>query len=207
MHAAGKIKERKEETRRLAWGRDVCFLRGSQASRELRPIGNGEFGAQRLQGLRSGRRGAAFEVEEYGGIGTQRTERACDQEAKLFFAEAAGHVGGAEAKNQVEELLAELADFGVARDGERREGIFAEKNGAAAANIGELGGERASGVRDFVLQEKHGMKLNSSLRDAQRLTEQVNLGLMERGKNENEIQVRGGAKFPFGGAAEEDGRE
>jgi hypothetical protein len=98
-----------------------------------------------LKGLR--RRGcwAALELEKYGGVRTQRTEGTCDQETKLFFAEAAGHVGGAEAKNEVEELLTELADFGVSRDGERREGIFAEENGAAAANVGELGAkERAA---------------------------------------------------------------
>jgi hypothetical protein len=47
------------------------------------------------------------------------------------------------------------------------------------------------------------MELDGGLRDAQRFTKLVGLGLMERGQNENKIQVRGGSKLAFCGASEE----
>jgi hypothetical protein len=203
LHAARKIEKRKEKKRCFARSRDASFLRGHEASGELGPIRDGQFGAQQLQGLRGGNRGTAFEVEECGGVRTQRTERSGDQKTELFFAEAACNVGGAEAKNQVEQLLAELANFCITGDGESSERIFAKKNGSTTPNIGELGCEGTSGMRNFILQEKHRMELESGLSDVERLAKLVGLGLMERGEDENEIQVGSGVEFAFGGAAEE----
>jgi hypothetical protein len=203
LHPASQIEERKEKTWGFAGGGDVCFLSGGEASGKLRPIWNAELGTQRLKSLRRRGCGVALKVEKYSGVGTQRAECPGDQQAELLFAEAAGNVGGAEAENEIEELLAELADFGGARDGERREWIVAKEDGAATSNVGELGGEGTSGVGDFRLQKKHGMKLNGGLRDAERLAKQIGLGLVERGENENEIQVGSSAKLAFGGAPEE----
>jgi hypothetical protein len=107
--------------------------------------------------------GSTLEVEERGSVGTQGAECSGDQKAKLFFAQATCNVGGAETKNKVEELLAELADLGIARDGERSERIVAEENGAAAADVSEFGSKGTSGARYFILQEKHGMELDSRL--------------------------------------------
>ena len=80
-----------------------------------------------MKGLERRSCGSTLEVEEHGGVGTQRTECSGNQQAELFLAQATRNVGGAEAKNKVEELLAELADLGIARDGERSERIVAEE--------------------------------------------------------------------------------
>jgi hypothetical protein len=43
LHAASQIEERKEETGRFAWGGEVRFLCGREASGELRPIWNAQL--------------------------------------------------------------------------------------------------------------------------------------------------------------------
>jgi hypothetical protein len=62
-----------------------------------------------------------------------------------------GHVGGAETKNLVQQLLSELEDLDFTGDGEGSEGIVAMKNDAAAKNIGEFQSKGAGRGGDLFL--------------------------------------------------------
>ena len=116
-----------------------------------------EFRAESFESLLRGRGGMTFEIEEGSCGSSQGAGGAGDNENQLFGAQASRNVGGPQSENEIEELLAELAHFIFARDGNGSERVAAMKNDAAAKNVRELGGEGVGGRDNFVLEKKHRM--------------------------------------------------